>query len=64
MFHYLKTGISILLAFIGFKLLFHSWLDDIGYKSIYSLYFILIILAGSILLSVIHPKKAITASAE
>jgi len=59
MFHYLKTGISILLAFIGFKLLFHHWLDHIGYKSIYSLYFILFILAGSIIMSVLHPKKTI-----
>lgn len=57
MFHHLKTGISILLAYIGLKLLFHSWLDEIGYKSIYSLYFILIILTGSILLSVLFPKK-------
>ncbi len=60
LFHYLKTGIAILLAFVGFKLLFNSWLDHIGYKSIYSLYFILLILAGSIFLSIIYPKIAVS----
>jgi tellurite resistance protein TerC len=57
MFHHLKTGISFLLSFVGFKLVFHSWLEHIGYKSVYSLYIILFILAGSILLSVLHPKE-------
>ena len=57
MFHHLKTGISFLLAFVGLKLLFHSWLEAIGYKSVYSLYIILIILAGSILLSILKPKE-------
>jgi len=58
LFTYLKEGISILLLFIGFKLIFHSWLEHIGYKSAYSLYFILLVLAGSILLSVIFPRKS------
>lgn len=63
MFHHLKTGIAILLAFIGFKLLLHGYLDDIGYKSIYSLYFILFILSGSVILSVLHPRKQVRAGA-
>lgn len=57
LFTYLKEGISVLLVFIGTKLVFHSWLDDIGYKSTYSLYFILAVLAGSIILSLVFPRK-------
>jgi len=57
LFTYLKEGIAILLVFIGLKLVFHSWLDSIGYKSIYSLYFILSVLAGSIIISVLFPRK-------
>ncbi len=59
LFTYLKEGISILLVFIGSKLLFHSYLDDIGYKSVYSLYIILSVLAGSILISVLFPRKEV-----
>jgi tellurite resistance protein TerC len=58
MFHHLKTGISLLLGFVGLKLLLHNWLDQVGFKSVYSLYIILFILSGSILLSMIHPKEA------
>ncbi len=57
LFTYLKEGISVLLIFIGLKLVFHSWLDDIGYKSVYSLYFILSVLAGSIIISLLFPRK-------
>lgn len=57
LFTYLKEGISVLLIFIGLKLVFHHYLDDIGYKSVYSLYFILAVLAGSIILSLLFPRK-------
>jgi tellurite resistance protein TerC len=57
LFTYLKEGISVLLVFIGLKLVFHHWLDEIGYKSVYSMYFILAVLAGSVLLSVLFPRK-------
>lgn len=57
MFHYLKVGIAILLMFIGIKLLLHSWLYDIGFKTIYSLYVILVILMASIGASLLFPKK-------
>lgn len=60
LFTYLKEGISVLLVFIGMKLVFHSWLDDIGYKSVYSLYFILSVLVGSIILSLLFPRKKAT----
>jgi tellurite resistance protein TerC len=57
LFTYLKEGIAVLLIFIGLKLVFHSWLEDIGYKSVYSLYFILSVLAGSIVISLLFPRK-------
>jgi len=57
LFHYLKVGISFLLAFVGFKLLFHTWLDTVGYKNIYSLYVIAGTLLISILASIIFPRK-------
>jgi tellurite resistance protein TerC len=57
LFHYLKIGISFLLSFIGFKLLFHHWLDTIGYKNVYSLYIIGATLLISILTSIIFPEK-------
>jgi tellurite resistance protein TerC len=56
-FYLLKIGVSILLVYVGFKLILHEWLVHIGFKPVYSLYIILFVLAGSILLSVIFPKK-------
>jgi tellurite resistance protein TerC len=57
LFRFLKTGISVLLVFIGIKLLAHNWLDQINFKTIYSLYFILSVIVVSILASVFIPKK-------
>jgi len=57
LFHYLRIGISFLLVFVGFKLLFHSWLEYIGFKPVYSLYVILLTLALCIIVSVLFPKK-------
>jgi tellurite resistance protein TerC len=57
LFTYLKEGISVLLVFIGLKLIFHSYLDKIGFSNLYSLYFILGVLVGSIVLSVLFPRK-------
>lgn len=57
LFHYLKHGLSILLTFIGFKLLFNEWLKEIGFTTAMSLYVVLGILVISILLSIIFPKK-------
>lgn len=56
-FHYLKVGISFLLAYVGFKLLFHHYLDAIGFKNTYSLIIICATLLISILASVIFPQK-------
>jgi len=57
LFTYLKEGIAVLLVFIGMKLVFHHWLDELGYKSVYSLYFILSVLVGSIILSLLFPRE-------
>jgi tellurite resistance protein TerC len=57
LFHYLKVGISFLLSFIGFKLLFHHWLESIGYQNVYSLYIIGATLLVSIMASMIFPEK-------
>lgn len=56
-FRFLNIGVSILLIFVGVKLLAHSWLDEIGYKSSYSLYFIAITITLSIIFSVMFPEK-------
>jgi tellurite resistance protein TerC len=56
-FHYLKVGVSFLLAYVGLKLLFHNYLYDIGFKSSYSLIIILATLIISVLASLIFPKQ-------
>ncbi|NJO68248.1 MAG: TerC/Alx family metal homeostasis membrane protein, partial [Bacteroidetes bacterium] len=58
LFHYLKIGISFLLVFVGFKLLAHGWLEQIGFKSVYSLYVILATLVICVILSLIYPVKS------
>ncbi len=57
LFHYLKKGLSILLIFIGVKLTFHHGLHEIGLTNVMSLYIILGILSGSVILSLLFPKK-------
>ena len=56
-FRFLKIGISLLLSFVGIKLVFHTWLAKIGFNTLHSLYVILTVIIASILLSVIFPKK-------
>lgn len=56
-FRFLNVGVSILLTFVGVKLLAHSWLEEIGFKSSYSLYFIAATLILSVLFSAIFPEK-------
>ncbi len=55
-FRYLKIGLSVLLTFIGMKLLAHHWLEHIGFKTAHSLYIVLGILFLSIVLSLIIPE--------
>lgn len=59
LFSYLKYGLGVLLAFIGIKMLFEHWFASIGFNNLISLFIILGILSGSILLSLIFPKKTI-----
>ena len=56
-FHYLKTGLSFLLIFIGVKMLGHHWLSEWGFKTSHSLFVILFILTASIVASLVFPKK-------
>jgi tellurite resistance protein TerC len=56
-FYYLKTGLAVLLSYIGIKMLAHSQLEAWGFKTIYSLYIIVGILAISILASWLFPPK-------
>lgn len=57
LFAYLKLGLSVLLVFIGIKMIFHDWLESIGFETKHSLYIVLLILLSSIILSVIFPIK-------
>jgi tellurite resistance protein TerC len=56
-FYLLKVGVSLLLVFVGIKLLAHEWLAHIGYRPVISLY----VIAGTLLLSIIFsmliPKR-------
>jgi tellurite resistance protein TerC len=56
-FHYLKTGLSFLLVFIGVKMLAHNWLTAWGFTTEHSLLIILLILTVSVVLSLMYPKK-------
>ena len=57
-FHYLKLGLSVLLLFIGIKMLAHHWLSLWGFTTVHSLFIILFILTTSIVASLMFPKKA------
>lgn len=62
-FRFLKAGISALLAFVGIKLVFHTYLANAGFESWYSLVVIGSVLLISILSSILFPvKKEITVS--
>ena len=59
-FHYLKTGLSFLLVFIGAKMLLHDWLSGIGFTTSHSLIVIVSILFISVVASLIFPKKEVS----
>jgi tellurite resistance protein TerC len=64
MFRFLKIGLSVLLTFIGGKMLMHTWLEQCGFTTLHSLFVILAILGISILASLFWPgtnKRDITA---
>ncbi len=58
-FRFLNVGVSILLIFVGVKLLAHEWLDALGYQPSYSLYFIAATLILSVVFSILLPEKGI-----
>ncbi len=58
-FRFLKTGVALLLVFVGAKLLLHEKLKSWGFQPEYSLYFIAFVMVASIVLSLIFPKKEV-----
>ena len=56
-FRFLKVGLAALLTFIGLKMLFHNYLDDLGFSTTHSLIVIVSILGLSILTSLIFPEN-------
>ncbi len=56
-FRYLKTGLAVLLVFIGVKMLIQHWLKEVGFTTAHSLYVILFILGVSIIASLVIPDK-------
>lgn len=56
-FHYLKTGLSFLLVFIGIKMLGHHWLKDMGFTTTHSLFIIIGILTVSVVASLLFPQR-------
>jgi len=55
-FHYLKVGLAALLTFIGLKMLAGNYTEAIGLTTFNSLIIIVLILAMSILASLIAPR--------
>lgn len=56
-FRFLKSGVALLLVFVGAKLVFHENLRDWGFQPEYSLYFIGFVMVVSVVLSLIFPRK-------
>lgn len=56
-FRFLKVGLSVLLAFIGLKMLLHSYLEQWGFGTSQSLLVIVSILMVSIGASLLFPEK-------
>lgn len=56
-FRYLQITLSILLTFIGLKLIFNYWLKEIGFSTLHSLYVVLFFLISGIILSLIFPEN-------
>ena len=57
-FYYLKIGLSLLLVFIGIKMLVAEPLKELGFTTVHSLYIVLGILTISIIVSLIFPPKS------
>lgn len=58
LFHYLKYGLSVLLIFIGLKMIFHHFLEEsLGFTNQTSLLIVAGILLVSIIASILFPNK-------
>lgn len=59
-FHYLKLGLAIVLTFVGVKMLteglLHRYIDE-GHIILFSLGFVVLTLVGSVLVSLLFPKR-------
>jgi len=58
MLRFLKHGLSVLLMFIGFKMLLHVQLKEIGFTTVHSLIIVVSILLISIIASLIWPDRS------
>lgn len=58
-FRFLKVGLAALLTFIGLKMIFHHYLEDIGFTTSHSLIVIVSILFLSIIISLMFPEKKV-----
>lgn len=58
LFHYLKMGLSLVLVFIGLKMIGHHWLAFLNINSTTSLVVISVILTASIVASLLLPKPS------
>jgi tellurite resistance protein TerC len=58
-FYALQYGLSLVLIFIGFKMLFEPWFQTIGFTHMHNLLTLIGILGVSILTSVVFPRKQI-----
>jgi tellurite resistance protein TerC len=56
-FRFLKTGIAVLLCFIGLKLLLEHYFTLIGFRPVHSLYVITTVIGLSILFSFLLPER-------
>ena len=52
---YLKIGLAALLIFIGLKMLLHTYLEELGFKTTHSLLIIVGILGTSVIASLLNP---------
>lgn len=60
LFRFLKIGLSVLLTFIGTKMLIPDFLRGLGFTTAHSLYVILGVMLLAILFSVLFPEKKAT----
>ncbi len=56
-FRFLKIGLALLLTFIGFKMILHHYLDELGFSTTHSLVVIVGILGLSIFFSLVFPEQ-------